>query len=267
MGDFQSLAQYTTAPFILAVITLLVFFGSIGYPVIGELLRFRKKGRLSINTRIVLTVTFILLAVGFFGMLLLESGNPSTFGGLNLKDKLFNAMFYSVVPRTAGFSTLDTANLSQASLFLFIILMAIGASPGSTAGGIKTTTIAVIMSARWADIRGRKQPVMFKRTIDSDTVVRADTILVLYIVLIAAATLVLTVSEDTLFMRALFEVVSAAATVGFSTGITPDLTPIGKLTLIFTMYTGRLGPLTLAYAVAKKGKRLYDYPKEDIRLS
>lgn len=267
IGNFQSLTPFTGSSLVLLVIIFLVFLGSLGYPVIGELLYFSKSRKLSINTKIVLTVTGILLAAGFFGILLLESGNPSTFGGLNLKEKLLNAVFYSVVPRTAGFSTLNTAAMTQGGLLLFIILMAIGGSPGSTAGGIKTTTIAVIMSARWADIRGRNHPVMFKRTIDHDTVVRADTILVLYIVLIAAATLILTISEDTFFEFALFEVVSAAATVGFSTGITSDLTSLSKLTLIFTMYTGRLGPLTLAYAVAKKGKRLYDYPKEDIRLS
>lgn len=268
MGDFRSLSPFKGNPFILTVLTSLVFLGSMGYPVIGELLRYHKRRKLSVNSKIGLTVTFILLIGTFLGIILLESNNPATLGSLNLKDKIFNAMFFSVVLRTAGFSTMDSAYLTQSSLFLFIIMMAIGASPGSTGGGIKTTTIAVVLAARWAHIRGRKHPVMFKRRIDADTVVRADTIFVLYILLISAATMVLTISEHTPFVRALFEVVSAAATVGFTTGITPDLSTVGKITIILTMYIGRIGPLTLAYAVARKRKRqLYDYPREDIILS
>lgn len=267
MGNFQSLSPFKGNSFILFVISALVFLGGIGYPVIGESLRFCKRRKLSVNSKVALIVTFILLTIGFFGVLLLESNNPSTFGMLSFKDKLVNAVFFSVVPRTAGFSTLNTGQLTQATLFLFILLMAVGASPGSTGGGIKTTTIAVVLSARWADIRGRNHPLMFRRKIDKDTVVRADTIFVLYVILISLATMVLTVSEHTLFEKALFEVVSAAATVGFTTGITPDLSSVGKLTLILTMYIGRIGPLTLAYAVAKGGRQLYDYPKEELTLS
>lgn len=268
MGDFRSMSPFRDDPFILLVLTFMVLLGGIGYPVIGELLRFHKRHKLSVNTKISLTVTLILLSITFFGILLFESGNQATFGSLGIKDKVFNAMFYAVVPRTAGFSTMSSAGLTQSSLFLFIIMMLIGASPGSTGGGIKTNTIAVVLSARWAVIRGRKNPVMFKRRVDHHTVLRADTIFVLYILLVSIATMVLTVSEHTLFEKALFEVVSAAATVGFTTGITPDLSSVGKLTIVFTMYIGRIGPLTLAYAVAKKGRRqLYDYPREDIILS
>lgn len=267
MGNFQSLSPFKGSPFVLVVTIFLVFLGSIGYPVIGELLQFFKKRRLSVNSKISLAVTSILLIIGFLGVMLFEAHNPSTFGQLNGKDKLFNGFFYSVVPRTAGFSTVETGKLTQPSLFLFILLMAVGASPGSTGGGIKTTTIAVVLSARWAEIRGRKHPVMFKRTIDTDTVVRADSIFVLYVILISSAAMILSVSENTFFVNALFEVVSAAATVGFSTGITPGLSSVGKLTIIFTMYIGRIGPLTLAYAVAKKSRQLYEYPREDISLS
>lgn len=267
-GNFRSMGPFKYDPVILLTITFLVFLGGIGYPVIGELLRFHKRHKLSVNTKISLTVTFILLLVTFLGVLIFESRNPTTFGSLSVTDRFFNGLFYAVAPRTAGFSTMGSSGLTQSSFFLFIIMMLIGASPGSTGGGIKTNTIAVVLSARWAVIRGKKNPVLFKRRVDTDTILRADTIFVLYIILVTVSTMVLTISEDTLFVRALFEVVSAAATVGFTTGITPDLSSVGKLTLIFTMYIGRIGPLTLAYAVTKRGKRqLYDYPKEEIILS
>lgn len=267
MGRFQSLTGFNQNPFILSVIMLLIILGGLGFAVIWEILQYPKRGRLSVNSKIVLASTLILLASGFFGILLLEGNNPSTLGTMSLKGKILNAMFFSVTPRTAGFATLNVGVMSQAGLFLMVLLMAIGASPGSTGGGIKTTTFATIVSARMADIKRRKYPVMFRRKIDMETVSRADTIFVLYITLIAASTMILTVSESTQFMNALLEVVSAAATVGLSTGITPNLTAVGKITIILTMYAGRVGPLTLAFAVSKGGRQLYDYPKEELTLS
>jgi trk system potassium uptake protein TrkH len=245
----------------------LIILGGLGFAVIWEILRYPRSHLLSVNSKIVLATTFILLATGFLGILLLESGNSLTLGSLGLKDKIVNAMFFSVTPRTAGFATLNVGAMSQASMFLIVLLMAIGASPGSTGGGIKTTTFATVVSARLADVRNKRYPVMFRRRIDIETVARADTIFVLYITLIAISSMILTVSEGTQFMNALLEVVSAAATVGLTTGITPDLSAIGKLTIILTMYSGRVGPLTLAFAVAKSGRQLYDYPKEELILS
>ncbi len=267
MGDFRSMSPFTEEPIILIILTLLVFLGGIGYPVIGEILSYHKRHKLSVNTKLSLIVTFILLTATFLGILVFESGNTATLGSLGFKDRVLNAVFYSVVPRTAGFSTVSSVGLTQSSLFLFMIMMLIGASPGSTGGGIKTNTIAVVLASRWAAIRGKKNLVLFKRRVDSDTILRADTIFVLYIILVCAATMVLTVTEDFPLMQALFEVVSAAATVGFSTGITPDLSSAGKITIILTMYIGKIGPLTLAYAVAKGKRQLYDYPREDIILS
>lgn len=267
MGEFVSFTPFKEDTFVLSVIIILVVLGGLGYAVIGELLRLHKRRKLSVNSKVALLVTFILLIIGFLGFLALEATNTATLGDLSGKDKLINAIFFAVVPRTAGFATLNVGAMSQASLLLIMLLMAIGASPGSTGGGIKTTTFATVMSARWADIRRKKYPVMFRRKIDIETVTRADTIFILYLSLIILSSLILTISEGTLFINALFEVVSAAATVGLSTGITPDLTPVGKLTIMFTMYAGRIGPLTLAYAVAKGGRQLYDYPKEDIALS
>lgn len=267
MGKFQSLAQFNGNGFILSIIMLLIVLGGLGYAVIGELLRYYKRHRLSLNSKIVLVTTFVLLAAGFVGILALEANNPSTLGAMSVRDKVLNAMFFSVTPRTAGFATLNVGAMSQATMFLIVLLMAIGASPGSTGGGIKTTTFATVISARWSDIRRKRYPVMFRRRIDLDTVARADTIFVLYLTLIVVSSMVLTISENTPFIKALLETVSAAATVGLTTGITPGLTSIGKVTLIITMYAGRVGPLTLAYAVAKEGRQLYDYPKDDIMLS
>jgi trk system potassium uptake protein TrkH len=211
--------------------------------------------------------TGILLVVGFFGFLFLEYNNNATLGNLPFGEKILASMFLSVTPRTAGFNTVPTGQLSSSTLFFVIILMFIGASPGSTGGGIKTTTFGVLIMTVWNLITGKSDIEIFKRQLEKRIVYKAIVITMLSLGLVIFVTMILTIIEGKEFMPILFETVSAFGTVGLSTGITAALSEIGKVLIIFTMFVGRVGPLTLAIALAdKKQKGVYHYPKEDVTV-
>ena len=176
-------------------------------------------------------------------------------------------VFHAATPSTAGFNTLPVDQLTTATRFINIIFMFIGGSPGSTAGGIKTTTAGVLLWTVVSVVKGREDTEIFKRRISRDIVYRSLAIVTISLLIIVAATVVLTITEDTEFMEVLFETVSAFGTVGLSMGITPYLTPVGKAVIIATMFAGRLGPLTVAYALAqrqKRGRAKIRYPEEKI---
>jgi len=263
-GDFKSLISYVGDPVVVFSISTLFILGGIGFYVIVDLSKLRSK-RLSMHSRLALFVTAILIAGGFVFLLLLEWQN--TLSNLPAKDKLLAAYFQAVTPRTAGFSTLDIGGLRSVTQFFLITLMFIGASPGSTGGGIKTTTFGLLVMSVWSLARGKEDTEIMHRRILPEQVYKALAISLLSLGLVTVGSLILSASEKADFLAVLFETVSAFGTVGLSTGITPHLTPLGKIVIIFTMYFGRLGPLALTFALAQQRRKSFiRYPEEKILI-
>lgn len=261
-GDFRSLTGYVYDPVVNVVVMFLIVSGGIGFIVLSDLIDFRKQRRISLHSKVVLTMTATLLLVGFIVILIFEFTNPRTLGSLNWGGKFFGALFQSVTPRTAGANTIDITGLRQATQFFIVILMFIGASPGSTGGGIKTTTFTIMVGAVIAMMRGREDIVMFRYRLAQERVLKALTIALLALLLVLTVSMILSTTEEGDFLEILFETTSAFGTVGLSMGLTPDLTVFGKVLISITMFAGRLGPLTLAYALGpKKGKELYRHPE------
>jgi trk system potassium uptake protein len=261
-GDFRSLTGYVYDPVVNIVVMFLIVSGGIGFIVLSDLIDFRKQRRLSLHSKVVLTMTATLLLVGFIVILIFEFTNPKTLGSLNWGGKFFGALFQSVTPRTAGANTIDITGLRQATQFFIVILMFIGASPGSTGGGIKTTTFTIMVGAVIAMMRGREDIVMFRYRLAQERVLKALTIALLALLLVLTVSMILSTTEEGSFLEILFETTSAFGTVGLSMGLTPELTGFGKILISITMFAGRLGPLTLAYALGpKKGKELYRHPE------
>lgn len=246
----------------------LIVTGGLGYNVIRDIYHRWSKGKRKhfyLHTKSVLIMTAILIISGAVLIFIFESINPSVFNTLTLKEKILVSFFQSVTPRTAGFNTLPIGQFSVQTLFLLIIFMFIGASPGGTGGGIKTTTFLVLLSSTWALIRNKKDVEVFERRLPQDTILKAFAIFVIGLSLVVVITFFMLFSEGKGFMPVLFEVVSAFGTVGLSTGITPSLSVMGKLLLVMTMFVGRVGLLTfLAVFISTKQKLLYRYAEEKI---
>ncbi|WP_336774029.1 TrkH family potassium uptake protein [Paenibacillus sp. MMO-58] len=266
-GHFRSLTMYVGDPLVNIVSMLLIIFGGLGFIVMADLLEYRKNKRLSLHSKVVLSTTGILIAVGALVIFIFEFSNSNTMGSLNWGEKILASFFQSVTPRTAGANTLDYTQLRQATVFFTVILMFIGASPGSTGGGIKTTTFTTMVGAVIAMIRGREDIVLFHYRLGKDRIFKALTITMLSLTLVIFVTMLLSTTEDQQFLKILFETTSAFGTVGLTTGITPELTFFGKIVIALTMFAGRLGPLTLAYALGPKTeKELYRYPEGKITI-
>ncbi|MBT2291952.1 TrkH family potassium uptake protein [Paenibacillus albidus] len=261
-GEYRSLTGYVNDPLVNIVVMLLIISGGIGFIVMADLMEYRHKRRLSLHSKVVLSMTAALILTGTLVIFIFEFSNPRTLGSLNFGGKLLSAFFQSVTPRTAGANTLDIAGLRQASQFFIVILMFIGASPGSTGGGIKTTTFTIMIGAVVAMLRGREDIVLFRYRLAQERIFKALTVTLLALLLIVSVSMVLSTTEDRNFLMILFETTSAFATVGLSMGLTPELSTIGKILICVTMFAGRLGLLTLAYALGpKQGKPLYKYPE------
>lgn len=246
-----SLMGYVGDPVVILTISGLIIAGGLGFTVIYELLSLaRGRHGLSLHSKVVLKVTGLLLLFGTVLILLFEFRNPETLAYLDWKAKLLGAFFHAVTPRTAGFNSLPTGQLTQATLFLTILLMFIGGSPAGTAGGIKTSTFATILGAVWMIIRGKHDLEFFGRRLPNEIVAKALVLMILAMFLVGTVVMVLLLAEDWPFLDLAFETVSAFGTVGLSTGVTPTLSPIGKVAIILTMFAGRVGPLTLAMALA-----------------
>ncbi len=264
-GEFRSLTGYVYDPIVNFTAMFLIISGGIGFVVMSDLVEYRKRKRLSLHTKVVLSMTAVLIVVGTLVIFVFEFTNPKTLGSLDWGGKVLGSLFQSVTPRTAGANTLDIAGLRQATQFFIIILMFIGASPGSTGGGIKTTTFALLIGAVFSMLRGREDIVLFRYRLAQARIYKALTITLLGLLFVIGVTMILSATEDHHFLMILFETVSAFGTVGLSMGLTPDLTVVGKLVITLTMFVGRLGPLTLAYALGpKKGKELYRHPEGKI---
>ncbi|PLT33783.1 TrkH family potassium uptake protein [Bacillus sp. V5-8f] len=255
-GEFRSLTPFVDDPTVVLTVCALITLGGIGFIVLNELYEYHDTRRLSIHTKVVLATTLILTLGATILIFGFEYGNHKTLEPLSFTGKVLGSLFQAVTPRTAGANTLPIGDLTQSTLFLIIFLMYVGAGPGSTAGGIKITTLAVLSATVWSQIRGREDVVMFRRRIVIETILKALTVATIGMFVVMAVTMLLTIIEDERhpFMMYLFEATSAFGTVGLSMGLTPELSPIGRLIIIFTMFAGRLGPLTLAFAVSVRRK-------------
>ncbi|MBP2002098.1 trk system potassium uptake protein TrkH [Paenibacillus shirakamiensis] len=261
-GHYQSLMGYVGDPWINLTTMVLIITGGLGFIVLSDLISYRTNPKLSLQSKVVLSMTVALLTLGTLIIFIFELTNPKTLESLDWGSKIWGAMFQSVTSRTAGANTLDISSLRQATQFFIMILMFIGASPGSTGGGIKTTTFSVLLGAVIAMVRGREDVVLFHYRLAQERIFKAVTITMVALFLIIAVTMTLAATEEGSFLSIMFETTSAFGTVGLSMGLTPHLTSFGKLLICLTMFAGRLGLLTLAYALGpKKSRELYRHPE------
>ena len=266
-GGYRSLTPHQRDPWVLLTIGLLVVLGGISFVVLGNLMAERRWRRLTIDSKLVLTTTVLLLATGAAAFLFIEGSNPATLGNLDWGSRLTNALFHSITPRTAGFNAVEIGALREETLFLLTGLMFIGGASGSTAGGIKVQTFALLFFAILASARGHTRVVAFGREVPHAQVYRALAVALLSIALVFVVALALALTIETRFINVWFEAVSAFGTVGLSTGITPELGTAGRLILVLTMFAGRLGPLTLALALAARARPSpVRYAQETVRL-
>lgn len=290
-----SLVKYSMNWPVYAVIVPLIIIGGLGFGVLHNIYnvivdkcrKFAKKSsapvgmfdertpvNLKLQTKIVITVSLVLILLGTLMLLVWENNRPdaenclSCFGNKSAGGRLLAAFFQSVTARTAGFNTVDIGALSHSSKFILMMLMFIGGSPGSTAGGIKTVTLAVVVMVAWATMQKRSEVEMFKRSVRLAVVGRAVTVTLIFVLVFVAAAMGLAITErhnEFTFSDISFEAMSALGTVGLSTGITPSLTTGGKLIIIAVMLIGRLGPLTLLALLTFNLKPAgYNYPDEPI---
>lgn len=250
------------------VVTSLIICGGLGFSVLTDLSAARSFSALTLHTKIVLTTTASIILIGTLGFLSLEFSNPGTIGALPLKAKLLASYFQINTARTAGFATTDIGAMTHAATALMIAVMFIGASPGSTGGGIKTTTLAIILSSIWSQIRGSQETTIFYRRVSFPLIQRAFTISFISLLFVTIVTFLLTINEPDIPPAAiLFETVSAFSTTGLTMGVTPSLSEFSKLTLILAMFIGRVGPVTFALAlVMRSAKRKIHYPEGKISI-
>lgn len=266
-GGYRSLTMYVADPIVTFTGMFLIISGGLGFVVMTDLMEFRKKRKLTLHSKVVLSMTGSLIAIGAIVIFIFEFSNTKTLGSLDWSGKILSSLFQAVTPRTAGANTLDYTQLRQATVFFTIILMFIGASPGSTGGGIKTTTFMTLVGAVFAMIRGREDIVLFRHRLGKDRIFKALTITLLSLALVIVVTMVLSMTEEQPFINILFEATSAFGTVGLSVGVTPELSNVGKIIIAITMFAGRLGPLTLAYALGPRTeKELYRHPEGKITI-
>lgn len=261
-GEFSSLTSLYDNAYFMVVVSLLIILGGIGYPVILDVLSVRKFSKLNVHSKLVIWSTAILLFVGFAVIFIVEYNNPATLGNMTMKGKVLSSMFQSVTFRTAGFNSIDLAAATESSIFFMIILMFIGASPASTGGGIKTTTVAVLFLTVKGFLSGRDEIQISERSISSHTIRKSLVIFFIAISIVILGILMLSITNPQFsLLECAFEVVSAYATVGLSIGGSPNLNVIGKFIIICLMFLGRVGSLTIFTAIlsinlSKKDKNI-----------
>jgi len=262
-----SLIHYVEDPLINIVSMLLIIFGGLGFIVISDLITYRQNRKLTLHSKVVLATSGILIVLGAVIIFIFEYTNTQTMQPLSFLDKMFGSLLQSVSSRSAGVSTVDTASLRQATQFVLVLLMFVGSAPGSTGGGIKVTTLAVLYGAVAAMIRGRQDVVLFRYRLDQERIHKAITFTLLSFFLIVIATMVLTTTENGPFLSILFEVTSAFATTGMSTGLSSEFTTFGKIFIIVLMFVGRLGPVTLAFALTSQQPEKEKFRRPEGRIT
>ncbi|MFC1287881.1 TrkH family potassium uptake protein [Bacillus paralicheniformis] len=260
----DSLMRYEGDPLVNLVISFLFIIGGIGFTVLSDLWHKRSFKKLSLHSKLMIYGTFIINLSAMIFIFLLEYQNQKTLGMLPPAEKLWGAYFQAVTPRTAGFNTTDIGSLHESTITLLLLLMFVGAGSASTGGGIKLTTFLVILLSVITFLKGKKHISIAKKTLKDQLIIRSLAISTISVLLILAAVFILNMTEPKPFLAILFEVVSAFGTVGLSMGITADLTPVGKILIIFIMFLGKLGPLTLAFSLARPEQENIRYSSEDI---
>jgi len=263
----SNLEKFVSDPFFSITIMLLIIIGGIGFSVISEFLQFKSIKKFSLHSKIVILTTTLLILVGAIVFYLFEFKNNNSIGNLSIGARILSSFFQSVTARTAGFNTIRISNLKEATLLVITILMFIGASPGGTGGGIKTTTFASITLAGFYSFRGYKNISIFKKRIPHSIVFRALTLTLTALLLVIIATIAIMLIEEENFIKVLFEVTSAFGTVGLSTGITPELSVASKYILIAVMFIGRVGISSLSLIIASRIRpEKIERPEESITI-
>jgi len=269
----DSIMQFRNDLIMVMTIIFLIILGGLGFIVLLNLNTYRfwkknimEKGRIRLQTKIVLVVSASLLFIGTIVFMFLEWNN--TLAGLTMKERIINSVFHSTTTRTAGFNTLPVGDMKLATLCFTLFLMFIGGSPGSTAGGIKTTTFMVLLANTYVIVRGKIDIHLFGRTVPKRVIQEATSVSAISAGLVFICAMVLLVTETKFdFMRIIFEVISAFANVGLSTGITPNLNDLSKFMISATMFIGRISPLTMAFIVGKKTELpSVGYPTESVMI-
>ena len=273
----NSLYNYVSNPLVNIVTSALIILGGLGYIVWWDVIRViksrTKKNRkifrhLTLHSKIAITVTAGLILVGAILIFIFEYNNPLTIGKMSFFDKAQASFFQSITTRTAGFASIPQESLTNASATVSILLMLIGGSPVGTAGGMKTVTIAVLVCSAFATIRNKKSATLFGRRISEESVKKAVAVAVSFMIICTMSTVLLMATNDISALDAVYETVSATATVGLSRNLTPTLNMFGKLIIIVTMYFGRVGPISLAVALGSKNEsqNVISEPTEDISI-
>ena len=249
-----SVIPYQSNPYVLAVISLLIISGGLGFLVWQDLSAYHRTHHLRTHTKLVLWITGWLLLLGTAGILFMEYNNPLTLGPMNLFDKITNAAFQSVSARTAGYNSIPLGDMTNFTKIFMSLLMFIGAAPGGTGGGIKVTTLSVVLLAVASVVRGRDEAMIFGRRIDHKTVYKSLTILMLslFAVIAASMTLFYNTGPELNEVNSVFEAVSAFGTVGLSVGVTPLMNPFARVVTMLTMFIGRVGPVSLAISLSAR---------------
>ena len=263
-----SLMEFDSDPVVLLTLGSLVVIGGLGFLVWEEVVTFPKTKKLSVYTRLVLVTTGVLLLLGTVLVALAEWDNPATIGDMSTGDKLLNCFFQSVTTRTAGFAAVDQAALTDAGKGISILLMFIGGSSGSTAGGVKTVTMMVLLLSIWSQARGKSTVTVYRRTIPAKQVMDAMTVVTLIGGLALFGTIFICATSPVSFTDGLFESVSALATVGVTAGVTTKLSVAAQILMIIYMYFGRVGVLTisLGFLMGKDAEERFRYAPTDLMI-
>lgn len=271
IGNGRSLTPYSNNPIIILTVSALVITGGLGFYVwqeIYSLRKFKDIKKISLHSKVVITMTSFLLVSATILFFLFEFSNPATMKNMTVGNKLLSSFFASVVPRTAGFNSISLPDMTGSSKFLTIALMFIGGAPGSTAGGIKITTIAVIIMTVVSVIKGREDTEIYNRTIKKDLVYKAIVIVVINVLLVLISSMILGITERGESLENIFfECVSAFGTVGLSLGLTAKLSIVGKLIITIIMFCGRVGGLTIILSmINRKMPKNIKYPEDKMLI-
>lgn len=263
-----SLSTYADNPVVLLTVSALIICGGLGFFVWEEILHKKSFRRLSLYSKMVLVITGALLVVGALFFLVVEHDNPQTLGGMPWWQKGVNAVFQSVTLRTAGFQSVHQGALQEVSQMVCILLMLVGGSAGSTAGGIKTVTLGVLVLAMRAGLRGRDEVTIRGRTIPLTKVLSAVTLVLVVSAMFLVSSIVISLVDGVSYLAAAYEAASALGTVGLTTGITPSLSLFSHMLLVVMMYLGRVGVLSFSVAFLSQGgrKSRISYPESDVMI-
>ncbi len=265
MGN--SISAYRFDSFIVTVITALSLLGATGFNVLFAIIIIRKWRPMNLDLKLVILGSFIIIIIGFIGILISEWNNTSTLANVPLSQKLIDSFSLAIGGRTSGFTTMPISDLRDYTLFLLACLMAIGGAAGSMTGGIKIGVFMIMIFTLWSTLRGRVRTVAFRKEIPDAQVRRAFSIVALAFIYVNLSSLFLSLIETQPFIEILFEIVSAFGLVGLSTGITSEFSVLGKLVLILSMFIGRLLPIYIALELAyRERKPLYRFPQEEVRI-